>query len=320
MQRSRTRGSRRFGAAQLLATPFILIPIMAAPAAAATLMVGPGQTYEMPSQAAAVAQAGDTIVITPSTYRDCSVWTADNITIESSAPGVVLKRKICMGKAIFVIAADNVTVSGITFSRAVSHDGNGAGIRAEGTNLTVENSRFSFNQDGILADDNPASTITITGSEFDHNGTCVGSGCAHGIYIGNIGLLQVENTRFFEQMVGHHIKSRAANTLISNCDIEDGPNGTASYLVDIPNGGNVTITDTIMEKGPMTGNDTTAVSIGEEGVSNVTNQLLVTANSFTNDGPPTIFVDNYTTTPAALVGNTLQGNPVTPLEGPGTVQ
>ena len=298
----------------------MLVPFIAAPAAAATLMVGPGQTYEVPSEAAAVAQPGDTIIIAPDTYHDCSVWTADNITIESSAPGVVLTQTICQGKAIFVIPANNVTVSGITFSYATAPDGNGAGIRAEGANLTVENSTFEFDQDGILSDDNPASTISISGSDFYHNGACVGSGCAHGIYIGNIALLQVQNTTFYDTQAGHHIKSRAANTQISNCSIEDGPNGTSSYLVDIPFGGNLTITDTIMEKGPKSENHTTAISIGEAGMTNVTDQLLVTTNTVTNDGPATIFVYNHTTTPAQLVGNTLKGNPITPLKGPGTVQ
>jgi hypothetical protein len=317
MQRSLR--SRLRNCARIITLPCILTSF-AAPAAAATLMVGPGQTYAVPSQAAAVAQPGDTIIITPSTYHDCSVWKANNITIEASAPGVILTTTICMGKAIFVIPANNVTVSGITFTGAVAPDGNGAGIRAEGANLTVNNSTFSYDQDGILADPSPTSTITISGSEFYHDGACVGSGCAHGIYIGPIALLQVQNSTFYDTQVGHHIKSRAATTLVSGCDIEDGPTGTASFLVDIPFGGNLTISNTIMEKGPKAQNHTTAVSIGEGGVTNVTNTLLVTSNTFTNDGPPTVFVTNDTVTPAVLTGNTLKGNKITPLKGPGTVQ
>lgn len=308
--------------ARLFAISFLLLPLVTPPAAAATLMVGPGQTYAVPSEAAAVAQPGDTVIITPSTYHDCSVWTADNLTIEASAEGVVLSKTICMGKAIFVVVGNNVTINGITFADAVlskSAGGNGAGIRAEGADLTVENSTFVNDQDGILSSSNPTSTITITGSTFHHDGACIDQ-CAHGIYISDIALLQVSYSHFSDTQKGHHIKSRAANTQISHCTIEDGNDGTSSFLVDIPNGGNLTISNTRMEKGPKSSNHSTAISIGEEGVTNPTTQLLVTDNIFTNDGHPTVFVTNDTTTPAQLTGNKLLGNTTTPLKGPGTVQ
>lgn len=320
MQRSRKIGAS-LRAARIFAAPLVVAAFATVPAAAATLMVGPNQTYKVPSQAAKVVQPGDTVIITPATYHDCAVWTADNLVLESSAKGVILANTTCQGKGIWVIAADNVTVKGLTFTGAKVADGNGAGIRAEGTNLGVDSSVFSYNQDGILADDNLASTITITNSQFIHNGACVNSsGCAHGIYVGYIAALQISHTTFYDTQVGHHIKSRAATTQISNCDIEDGPNGTASYEVDIPYGGNLLITNSTMEKGPKSQNHTTAISIGESGTTNPTNQLLVTYNTFTNDGPPTVFVYNHTQTPAELVGNTLLGNKITPLVGAGTVK
>lgn len=319
MQRSVMAGMRRGAAGQLLAAFLLMTPFLVASAAADTLMVGPGQNFAVPSQAAAVAQPGDTVIISPSTYYDCAIWRANNLTIESSAPGVVLATKVCQGKAIFVIRGDNVTVRGITFTGAKSRAGNGAGIRAEGANLTVEKSTFSFDQDGILAGSNPTSTITIRGSTFFHDGACEGE-CAHGVYVGNIALLQVENTTFSETQAGHDIKSRAASTKIINCNIKDGPLGTSSYLIDIPNGGDLTVTNTVLEKGPMATNHTTAISIGEGAVKRTTSQLLLANNTFTNDGKPTAFVINHTETPAQLSGNTLLGNPTTPLVTPGVAQ
>lgn len=319
MQRLHKIGPHFRGTVQVFAAPLMLASLAATPALATTLMVGPEQTYKVPSQAARVVQPGDTVIITPATYHDCSVWNADNITIEASAKGVMLVKTVCNNKGIFVISGSNVTVSGITFSGAASTDGNGAGIREQGTNLTVKNSNFSYNEDGILADANSASTITITNSQFDHNGHCGKEGCAHGIYIGSIALLQVENSTFYNTQQGHHIKSLAATTEITNCDIEDGPNGTASYEVDIPYGGNLEISNTVMEKGPKSQNHSTAISIGEGNESQLTNQLLVESNTFTNDGPPTVFVTNDTSTSAELTGNTLLGNPTTPLKGDGTV-
>ncbi len=46
--------------------------LLALPAAAATLEVGEGKKFAAPSAAAAVAQAGDHIVIAPGEYFDCA--------------------------------------------------------------------------------------------------------------------------------------------------------------------------------------------------------------------------------------------------------
>lgn len=285
---------------------------------AETLTVGPGQTYATPAAAARAAHPGDTVKIEPGTYRDCAVWRANRLTIEGTGPGVVLADKICQGKAIFVIHANDVTVRRITFRGARSADGNGAGIRAEGVNLTLDGVKFIDNEDGVLAGSRHDSTILVRNSEFVRNGACI-KACAHGIYVGHIRLLRIENSRFLDTRVGHHIKSRAARTILTDNHIEDGPNGTASYEVDIPNGGTLIMTGNVIEKGPRNQNATAAVSIGEEGLTNATPRILIKDNRFTNDGPPTAFVRNLTKTPAELVGNTLKGNAITPLIGPGSV-
>jgi hypothetical protein len=299
----------------------MLSALIAVPAAAATLMVGTGQPYKAPSEAVGAARPGDTIRIAPGTYSDCAIWTTGNLTIEGSGPSVVLTDKICQGKALFVIDADNVTVDNLTFARARAADGNGAGIRAEGINLTVENSKFVDDQDGILAGDNPKSTIIVRNSEFDHNGACEeGEGCAHGIYVNHIALLRIEHSRFFDTQIAHHIKSRAARTEIVDSQIVDGPDGTASYLVDIPNGGSLLMSGNVLEKGPKNQNHSAAIIIGEEGVSQSTDALLFQHNTFTNDGPPTSFVKNLTAAPAQLIGNVLKGGGVMPLIGNGTTR
>jgi hypothetical protein len=263
-------------------------------APAAVLMVGQGQVYDAPSQIVHVVRPGDTVKIAPGTYHDCTVWKINNITIEGTGPGVVLADKTCQGKAIFVIHADDITVKNITFQRARVPDENGAGIRAEGTNLTVENSKFINNQSGILAGANPHSSIIIRNSEFDQNGACIRD-CAHGIYVNQIALLRIEHSRFFNTHVAHHVKSRAARTELIDNHIEDGPDGTANYEVDIPNGGSVVMTRNVLEKGPKS-QSMAAVMIGEEGVSQPTPDLLFKDNVFSNDGPPTAFVYNLTAT------------------------
>ena len=284
-----------------------------------TLAVGATRTLKLASQAAMVAHDGDTVLIDSGIYDDCAVWRANRLTIAARAPGVVFDGKTCQGKGIFVINGDGVTVRGITFKHAAVPDHNGAGIRAQGGNLTVENARFIDNEEGILVGWTPGITVRVTGSEFSGNGTCLAA-CAHGIYAGGIGLLEVENSRFTNTHVGHDIKSRAMRTVLRGNDISDGPSGHASYLVDVPNGGDLLMEHNTLSKGPHTDNDLTAVSIGAEGVRNPTHSLVIRDNSFTNLlERGTVFVTNRTRTDAELTGNRLIGE-VVPLTGPGTVR
>ena len=127
-------------------------------------------------------------------------------------------------------------------------DENGAGIRGEGPDLVVDHVRFINNQNGILSGTG-GGTMTIRDSLFDKNGFC-GRACAHGIYVGSLDLLRVEHTVFRDTKQGHHIKSRALRTEVIDCDIQDGPTGTASYEIEIPNGGSLVVRGNTIEKGP----------------------------------------------------------------------
>lgn len=292
----------------------------ATPSASRVLRVGPGAQFESPGAAAAAARSGDVIEIEPGTYMDCAIWPehADWLTITAAGDGaVVMRGVVCEYKAAFVIKGDNVTVRGITFFDAKAPPHNGAGIRAEGRNLTVDKTRFLDNEEGILAASNAGSTIIIRDSYFKDNGNCISlAGCAHGIYVNDIERLIVEHCTFFEQHIGHHIKSRAERTELIGNTIEDGPDGTASYLVDIPNGGDLIMRDNILEKGPRSDNYMAAITLGEEGNKNVTREILVEDNRFTNDMErQTVFLRNLTGTTPMLRGNFLEG-PVKYLEEP----
>ena len=297
----------------------LLLQALAGGAAGATLVVGPGRAYELPSSAALAARHGDTIRILPGRYADCAVWQADGLTIEGKGR-VTVADEICEGKALFVISGSNVTVRGITFTEAHNRVHNGAGIRAQGTGLRIENSRFIDNDEGLLAGANLASTITVRDSYFRGNGTCAGA-CAHGLYVGEIARLRIEHCEFVGQLEGHHIKSRAARTEILDNRVHDGPQGTSSYLVDIPNGGSVLIRRNHFEKGPNSQNFAVAIAIGAEGATQApADRIDIEDNLLVNDtGGPTLFVRNYTSTPARLAGNILGGD-VTALAGPGAVE
>jgi hypothetical protein len=197
---------------------------------------------------------------------------------------------------------------------------NGAGIFVADGTLTLRHDQFIENENGILTANRRGIALTIEDSFFARNGKCEPQ-CAHGIYVGRgASLLRVVRSVFREQHVGHHIKSRARRTEIVDCVIEDGPKGTASYAIDIPDGGTAEIRGNRIEKGPRSQNPTTIVAIGEESGDNPGLGYTVEDNQVRSDTAGlTIFVRNRSPHPALLRGNVLSGL-IVPLTGAGQVK
>ncbi len=297
----------------------LLLALASTSASARTLEVGEGKEFKLPSDAVRAARSGDTVRIQPGEYFDCATIPQAQLTIEGvgDASKVLLTDKACGGKALLITAGDDITVRNMTLTRARVPDNNGAGIRGEGATLTVDNVRFINNQNGILSG-TEGGTITVRNSYFERNGTCQGA-CAHGIYAGHLKLLRVENTRFVNTREGHHIKSRAVRTEVVGCILDDGEDGTASYMIEIPNGGTVVVRDSTLTKGPEAQNHSGAIVIGTEGVTQPTREITIANNTFRNAGSyPTSFVWNLTATDAMLTGNRISGK-AKPLQGDGKV-
>ncbi|HEY0206835.1 MAG TPA: right-handed parallel beta-helix repeat-containing protein [Acetobacteraceae bacterium] len=302
---------------------FAFAPILAALllgpglAHARTLEVGEGREFKLPSDAVKAARAGDTVQLQPGEYFDCATVPQAKLTIEGvgDASKVLITDKTCGGKALLITTGADITVRNLTLTRARVPDGNGAGIRSEGATLLVDGVRFINNENGILSGTEGA-TIIVRNSYFERNGTCQRS-CAHGIYIGHAKLLRVENSKFFDTRQGHHIKSRAERTEVVGCTLDDGEDGTASYMIEAPNGGSLIVRDSTLTKGPQSENHTGAIVIGTEGVTQPTREITITNNTFRNAGDyPTSFVWNLTATDAMLTGNRISGQ-AKPLTGDG---
>ena len=321
MRRRRKASPAAFGLRQPGACALLIalggLAAGAAGAAAEVLRVGPERSLQAPSEAAALAEDGDVVRIDPGDYVDCAIWRASGLVLEAPAGAARVRDRACGGKAIWVIAGDDVTVDNITFSGARVPDQNGAGIRAEGRNLTVRNARFLDNENGILAAPVEGSTILIESSVFERNGKCAAN-CAHGVYVNRIDRLKIVDSTFREQRVGHHIKSAARALEVIGSTIEDGPEGTASYLIDVVSGGEVVIADNVMHKGPKAENRGTAIHIAGEGAPDAP-AYRIRGNRFRSEiAQEVAFVRNRTVTGAVLEANLLEGD-VAPLDGPGTV-
>ena len=261
----------------------------------ATLTVGPGEEYSTLSAAVAASQDGDVIEVNAGTYtNDFPEEIDDSITIEGvgGLASFVATEPPPNEKGILVIGSgsdsptvtlDDLELSGV----AISDDegGNGAGVRYQSGNLTINNSYIHDNQDGILADADASGSVTITNTEFADNGTSSGSssGFTHNIYIGAVGTFDITDSYVTAANVGNEIQTRALVNIITDNRIVDGPTATASYSINLIDGGVDTVSGNTIEKGPNSGNPF-IIAFGADGSVYAGSSLTVSDNTILYDG------------------------------------
>jgi hypothetical protein len=272
----------------LRAAALLFFMFSAAPVLAATpheiLRVGPGKPFALPSLAAQHAQDGDTVEIDAGVYdHDVATWKQNNLVIRAVNGRAHLRAAgaNAEGKAIWVIKGNNVSVENIEFSGATVPDGNGAGIRIEGAGLILRHCFFHDNQNGILGGVKDGDVL-VEYSEFARNGA--GDGQTHNIYISQGKRFTLRYSYSHLARVGHNVKSRAQENLILYNRIMDEALGTASYAIDLPNGGLSFIIGNEIQQGPNTENST-IVSYGAEGLNNAESNLYFVNNTVVNDRP-----------------------------------
>lgn len=269
--------------------------------------IGPGKDFERPSEIARRAGDGDTIEIEPGLYlNDYVVWKQNNLTLRgvNGRPHLKAQSGISNRKGIWVIKGNNVVIENIEFSGAKVADKNGAGIRAEGRNLTVRNAYFHHNQFGILTANNKNAELTVENSEFAYQlrkGTF-----AHGLYVGRIRKAVIKDSYFHHNHRGHHLKSRAAETYILHNRITD-EDGISSYQIDLPNCGKTYVIGNVLHQGAKSENRT-SIAYGAEGCGGGRNrELYVINNTFVNDASGGTYVNSRTLTPVVLENNLMVG-------------
>jgi len=173
--------------------------VTAAAVAGTTLTVGQGKQFATIAAAVAAAHSGDTILVDAGTYTNDFPGTINkNLTLTGvgGMAHMVATTAPPNGKAILDVGGSgvSVTIENFEFSGAAVADGNGAGIRYEGGNLTLRGDYFHNNQDGLLSASDPNGSITIDTSEFANNGA--GDGFTHNLYVNDVGTLTVTNSYF----------------------------------------------------------------------------------------------------------------------------
>lgn len=228
----------------------------------------------------AIGGGAGTIAIAPGTYRECAVQNGGTIRYRALQPGTaIFSGGICEDKAALVLHGRAASVEGIVFEKMAVSDGNGAGIRLETGDLTVDNSVFRDSQQGILSATFPGGSVTVTRSTFSGLGTCdYGGGCAHSIYIGDYGSLTVSHSRFEVGRGGHYVKSRAPRARIMDNSFDDSRGHETNYMIDLPNGATGQISGNEMVQGRDKDNYSAFIALGAEGHENRSAGLSITGN------------------------------------------
>lgn len=264
------------------------------------LWVGTGQPYADLQDAVDASGVNDTIYIAAGTYdfgqvmidHDINIIGVGDVTL--TAADRVYKGALVTkpGTSLYV---ENLTIEGIH-----SSDRNGAGIRHQGSDLTVVNVNFNSNENGILATADGSGDVYIVDSKFNDNG--FGDGYSHGIYIKGVINLVVEGSEFVGTKIGHHVKSLAENTVVRNSLIDDA-DGQSSYSIEVSHGGTLLVeNNTIIQSADSPNPGIIAYSISRGGDPDA---ILITGNTIINGHATGALFKNRTDSVAQFENNTI---------------
>jgi hypothetical protein len=263
--------------------------------------VGASHTYTLPSQLRLLVQDSDTIYIEGGIYtNDATKWINKNLKFiglgtDSNRTVLQYSGNIPNGKGIFVFetpgTCDNAYVENIVFDGAQVSDAdgaNGAGIRFQVSNLTVNNCKFINCQNGILEGNGSVTTsnVTIENSEFENNGYQLQndptySGYEHHIYISaSTDTLVVQNCYFHHPRgQANSLKTRAQRSFILYNLIDEEATGYGSWEINIAQGGLNVIMGNVIIQGSAGANHGI---IGYDAVTNALEDFYFVNNTVIN--------------------------------------
>lgn len=258
--------------------------LIALPSWGRIISVGPDGEVQRIAQAAEIAQDGDVVEIASGTYvGDVAIWRQRRLTLRGvgARPVLVAGGRSAEAKGIWVLKNGDFHVSNLEFRGSRVPDGNGAGIRFERGTLDLQDCVFEDNQHGVLTNNDAQAELSISNTRFGHAAEQTAP-LPHLLYVGQIASLRIQGSRFHDGYAGHLIKSRARRSDLRYNLIQDGPGGSASYEIDFPNGGAVTLVGNVIGQGGGSTNST-LVAYGAEGPFWPANHLDMAHNTLIND-------------------------------------
>ena len=273
------------------------------------LQVGAGRAFTSLQAALTASADGDTVQVDAGTYVDDFATVRHQVIIEGvGGMAHFVARHIGENGVGLLDVHASVTVRNLSFAGARSYDGNGAGMRVRGGDVTIVNSVFTGNDVSVLAHD-PATTIGIYDTEIDGNGNWDKS--THNLNIGAVNSFTLENSYVHSGIVAHEVNDRAYFSRIENNRIVDTENSSASFGINLGRGGTALIRGNAIEKGQNAVNGI-LVHVGEEGPLYSNTNVQVVGNTLVSrvanvDHPYTFFVVAAPGATTTVDGNTFVG-------------
>jgi hypothetical protein len=276
--------------------------------------VGPSGEYKTPCAALKDAHDWDTVEIDAAgsgAYGgDVCVIAASHLAIRgvNGRPHIEAQGRNAGGKAIWVVTGDDVTIENVELSGATVPDRNGAGVRLEGSGLTLRSVYFHDNQDGLLVASVARGVIRIEYSEFSYNGD--GSGQTHNLYVGAGDQLIFRYNYSHHALGGQLLKTRAKQNFVAYNRLTD-ETGQASYEMDYSNGGAVYAVGNVIQQSAFGENDAFVAYAREKFRPGYAPQLYMVNNTFVNlartgrllaanSGSEVLFQNNLISGPGAV--------------------
>ncbi len=311
----RTASQRaRFGSfATVLAVSLINInlPLLAQSTNIAhTLSVGPGMTYALPSQAAALAQDGDQILISGSGnyVGDVAHWTQNNLTIEgvNGRPVLDARGNAINGKALWLVSGSNLVIKNLEFKNCSQGSGVMVNTVAPG-NVQIQSCYIHDNQTGVLVSDNAASDVVLTNCEFNHNGSA--TTLAHNIDVGQVRSLNMQGCWSHDAILGDDLSSKAStNYILYNRIGDDSTGSTTAYQIALPSGGLSFILGNSIYKNSGSSNNQNLEYMALGNTLNASQNLYLINNTFATTAQHTVFVTTSASPNIVLKDNLFLGN------------
>ena len=216
--------------------------------------------------------AGDELQFYSGIYTTPFQINKSDVTIKGFGH-VVFEKSAYKGKGFIVNRGNNLTIENIECRYVSVSDNNGACIRQEGKGLSLNHVYFHHSENGILETGKSESSIFIEDSRFELLGK---GGRAHGIYLTKANLYITNSLFIASKDEGHAIKSRGKDTYISQSIITS-MSSNDSRLIDISNGGKLTVEQSLLHQGFLSVNGQ-AIGVGLEGVKKRVNKIVLKDN------------------------------------------
>jgi MYXO-CTERM domain-containing protein len=277
----------------LTVTASLSILLLTAAASAATITVGPSGTHAAPCAAIAAAAEGDTIEIdTTGTYtKDYCAVNKNNLTIRGVGAGrakidanLENLEMLPLGDAIWVVSADNITIEKVELTGAKNAiTKKGAAVRQTGKGLTLTDCSIHDNDSGVVVENNPTGTVTITASEFAMNGIEGGEDDPGHISVGKVAKLTLTGSYLHHARQASMVISNAIENHVSYNRITSEAGGMSLFSLDFPLGGLTYVIGNIFHRSATDPNNKMVRYRSGQGALNPSHELFVVNNTFVSD-------------------------------------